>query len=253
MTRLIKSVRLLDSSVTLSGGPATPARQGSGRTESSAVSEALRQLPSPAVAIEAVARQIEAQMSSVPVLTQREIEHLAEVEIQAKEKGHEEGYGKGYEEGRTDATVKLEQAWKDRLARVDSLLEALEQARRACDEAVEDIAVAVAFESVAKIVGRKSVSIEIIREMIAGVRREGGESGPIVVRVGSDDYEALVGEPFVVELEEERGRIRLVEDPRVAFGGCIIETPRGSIDARSEMQLDRLQKILIEARRAEES
>ncbi len=247
MARLVKSAKILDRSVMLCGPRDASSHDSSAGSESPAVSEALRQLPVPAGAIEAVARQIEAQASEPgPAELQLSFDQkLAEVEEQARERG--------FAEGQAAAAHKLELEWKARLERMESLLEALEQARRACEEAVEETAVAVAFESVAKIVGRKSVSMEIVREMIASVRQDASESGPIVVRVGSDDYEALVGEPFIIELEEDRGRIRLVEDPRVAFGGCIIETARGSIDARSEMQLDRLQKILVEARRSEES
>jgi flagellar assembly protein FliH len=240
MTRLVKSVQFGEHSVLLvPAREATPAKRPAVTEESPVLGQALRELQTPAIAMEAVARQVEAQPPARP-----SEERLKEIETAA--------HDKGFAEGQVAAIAEVEKEWAARLERVDQLVDALEQAKRACDTAVEEMAVAIAFESVVKIVGRKSVSLDMVRETIAELRQTEHSSEPITVRVGPEDYEALVGEPFIIELEEAQNRIRLVEDPRVAYGGCIVEATRGSQDARLETQLDRLHRILLETRRAEE-
>ncbi len=73
----------------------------------------------------------------------------------------------------------------------------------------------------------------------------------MVVRVSPDDYEALLVEPVLIELEDQRGAIRLVEDPRVMLGGCIVESSRGTLDARLETQIERLKSVLLDVQKAD--
>jgi flagellar assembly protein FliH len=98
--------------------------------------------------------------------------------------------------------------------------------------------------------GEKRASLDVIAEVVSSVRGDQSSSEPITVRVNSNDYEALIAEPAIIALEDEQQKIRLIEDPRITMGGCIVETDRGALDARIETQIDRLRKTLLEARAA---
>lgn len=192
-----------------------------------------------------------ASIAAASLAGERDISHPAgapvvskveQLEQEAKERGYREGYQQG-----EDAARKKWQAGIDGLAR---MLEAVAAARTAASMAAVDDTVAIAYEAVIKILGDGARSREAVAEVVESIRQSQGDGGPLVVRVGPEDYEALVVEPEFISLEDERGRIRLVEDSRVALGGCIVETSRGSLDARLDTQLARLRDLLLDARTA---
>lgn len=110
---------------------------------------------------------------------------------------------------------------------------------------------------------------EIIRLALAVARkvvREAAESDPemavraaveAVKKVRDEEELTIRANPRdAVELEERRQEIRaaargakkltIVEDSSIEPGGCVVDTPRGSVDARLERQLTRAEKALLD-------
>lgn len=166
-------------------------------------------------------------------------EELAVLAEQARQQGFERGLAEGREQGLAECTVHL-----------DALANLLASARAALDQAIDGIAevgVEVVCEAVGKIVGQAAVerngAFAIMREVI----RRAKERSRLVVRVSPRDYEMLDGcrDRLIEGLSV--GSVEIVADDRVRLGGCLLETPVGSLDGRLEVQIERLRETLIAA------
>jgi len=173
-----------------------------------------------------------------PSQTQRE------AHAQAREDGYREGHVAGMEVGKKE--------WHRRVERLIRIAEALENAKVEIGARVGEEAAAIAFAAVVKILGHRQASRAAIAEVVESIRNTAPSAEPLVVRVHPDDYEVLLAEPVMIELEDQRGVIRLVEDPRVVLGGCFVEGTRGTLDARLETQVERLRSLLLDVRKAED-
>lgn len=162
----------------------------------------------------------------------------AQVRAQAYREGHEAGMKAGQDE------------WRGRGERLSSIADGIERAQAETAMRTAEEAVAIAFEAVTKILGNTALARLAIVEVVEQIRDASPGMEPLTVRVGPDDYEVLLGEPSLIELEDQRGFIRLVEDPRVLLGGCIVESSRGTLDARLETQIQRLKSVLLDAHKA---
>lgn len=171
---------------------------------------------------------------------EREAARLAET----RQRARDEGVKQGQAEGR----AAVESEWQDRLQRLVNLTESLHGEREAVLGAIEDDVVALTFEAVTRILGDLPVTKLIVQRTVRALFASGDYRDPITVRVSSEDYELLVAEPAIVELEDQRSALRLVEDARIKLGGCIVETARGALDARIETQVERLRLALLEGR-----
>jgi flagellar assembly protein FliH len=238
MSRIIKAPTIRSRPMLLPSDAAGNDEVVRDRT-SAALETALHSFEPAAVAAEAVAG------ASIMARETRDIQKSIELSLDDAEKQARE---RGYEAGRAQGLNEAEAEFKSRVERLESIIAAFERARAECIAAAEDDAVAIAFEAVTRMLGIGSASLDSIKAVVAEIGRSQPDCGPVVLRVHSSDYEALVAEPFVAALEDDQQKIRLVEDPRVVLGGCIVETDRGALDARIETQLDRLRKILLEAR-----
>ena len=109
-------------------------------------------------------------------------------------------------------------------------------------EEVDAFALELAFACIARIVGEHFESAEfkmaIIRQALSEVR---GHS-PASIRVSQHDLDLM--RRYAPEFETESALIRYSADPRVAVGGCLIDTEAGLWDARLETQLQRLRDAL---------
>jgi flagellar assembly protein FliH len=161
----------------------------------------------------------------------------------AREQGYKDGLKAGHDAG--------EEEWRLRVERLYNVVEGIEQAKAENQTRIAEDAVAIAFEAIVKILGQRQASRGSIAEVVEQIRRASSAAEPLIVRVGPDDYEALLAEPSLIELEDQRGSIRLTEDPRVVLGGCIVESSRGTLDARLETQIERLKSVLLDVQKAD--
>ncbi|MCK9193393.1 MAG: FliH/SctL family protein [Nevskia sp.] len=171
-----------------------------------------------------------------------------EAEAERRAEARHRAYDEGFKHGQAEGRVSIEAEWAGKLHGLVSVVEALQGAREDVFRTMEDDIVALAFEAIVRILGPAPVTRLIVEQMVRELFASGDYQDPITVRVSSEDYELLVAEPAIVELEDRRAAIKLVEDARLKLGGCIIETARGALDARIETQLERLRSALLDAR-----
>jgi type III secretion protein L len=126
-------------------------------------------------------------------------------------------------------------------------LESARQAQVALDARYEPELIRLAVRVAEKIIGeelrsRPETIVSIARECLRSVRHEHSltlrinpkETGEVQRSLGS-----------LVEAAGSGRRIQVVADAAVPWGGCIVESAAGAIDARLETQLKCLEEILL--------
>lgn len=168
----------------------------------------------------------------------------AEQELAALRQRHErEGWAAGHAKGLADAEAQQ----RDKLQQLDQLMRNAGLAFTQQIEGLEDIAVGIAFEAVAKLLGQALVRREGVQAMVSTVLEQVKEQERLVVRLAPADFYLLLqhapGQPALAH-----PGVELVPDERVALAGCLVETGAGSLDARLETQWAALRDLLLRTR-----
>lgn len=162
----------------------------------------------------------------------------------AEKRGYDAGFESGAKAGRAE--------FLNRLERLDQLLESIAAKRDDLLEVLEDDLVELAFEAIGSILGtaeaRKDLIVESVRRLLA-VKID---TQVLKVKVSPDDL-ALVSEGMEPKGVGLGSRIELEADPEIRLGGCVVETARGSLDARLDLVLDKLRQALLDGRDRGES
>ncbi|HEX9961535.1 MAG TPA: FliH/SctL family protein [Pyrinomonadaceae bacterium] len=126
-----------------------------------------------------------------------------------------------------------------------NLLEALEIRERVWRETERDL-LRLAVRLAEKIIGREiKAEKQTVTDIVAAALQNARRQEKLTVRVNPSDL-SLIEEEREKFLPSGRARfIDFVADPRVASGGCLIESEVGTIDARLETQLRVLERALL--------
>lgn len=169
---------------------------------------------------------------------------LAEMKS-AYEVAVKEGFETGYAEG----LAKSKQLLQEQIDSITKLLSSASEVLQSQIVGLEDIVVALGFETVCKIIGDSQQDcdsvIAIVRQVISHVK----ECEPITIRVSPSDFHLLSENKAAITQAQFSSAITLMPDDRVLLGGCLIETSGGSLDGRLETQLQQVKDALLSARR----
>ena len=168
---------------------------------------------------------------------------VAEIEREAYEKGFSEGQRAGGEVGEKMAEALLKQ--------YSTSLDALNKLRREIFTTSEREVIHLSLEIARKIIRREvAIDEELILTLVKVALSRVADQALITVRVSPRDYHFLDRHHAAGLMGADVGTlsesVKLVEDPLIARGGCIIETESGTIDARVEEQLREIEKGFFE-------
>lgn len=161
---------------------------------------------------------------------------------QGRKAGHKAGYEAGEREGLKAARAEVE--------KFNQVMAALADPVARLDDSAEDQLVQLVLQVAQQVIRREIQTqpgevMAVIREAIAMLPMSARE---IAVRLHPDDL-ALVCENWG---DEEHGGWKLVEDPSLSRGGCIVQTPSSRIDATVEKRIAALCTQLLGGERAED-
>ena len=222
MTDIIRSARLATESKTLPVSPAS--------------------IPLPPVqAAAAVQVDVAAQVVSYEHYRQRVEGELVELRRQAIESGRQEGLTQGREAAEAECRRQLE-----------SLRQLIGKALEARNRYVEDLAdeaAEIVLAAVVKILGDGFVDGSAALAAVAAAIGRSKARGKLLVRVSPADHAILESRRAELLESADAREIEIVADDQVKLGGCILESAAAaSLDARLEVQLERLQEALLQAR-----
>lgn len=163
--------------------------------------------------------------------------HLAALEREAFASGYAAGERAGVEAGNKRAEAMLR-----RLAQTLDELKALRQTMvRQTEQQMVSLALAIAR----RILRREAAVDEDLLIAMARVALERlGESGTATIRLNPEDYSATVqrhGDHWA------GARVKVVADPSVSRGGCLVDSEFGFIDASVEAQFDQVAQALSDS------
>jgi flagellar assembly protein FliH len=177
---------------------------------------------------------------------------------EGKQLGYDEGHAQGYADGEmkamidyaekvnTEAEIRVGTQLETLLPALNTMIERLEAAKQAFAQQWEGSAIKVVQAIAAKVIDCHmseitDVPIRLLREALELVTG----STSVRIRLNKADYEAL--RPQIDLLIQEMTRsmqTEIVGDESITPGGCILETPQGTIDNQIESRLARVEQEL---------
>jgi flagellar assembly protein FliH len=164
----------------------------------------------------------------------------SEIEKQAYERGFIEGEKAGKEVGEKTLDALLRQYAKR--------LEELNDLRKDIFATSEREVLRLALEIARKVIRREvSVDEELILTLVKVALSRLAEQTVMTVRVNPKDYQSIQRHQAAYSPTKGLNEgVKLIEDPSISRGGCLIETESGIIDGRIDEQLREIEKGFLE-------
>jgi len=208
----------------------------------------LQERPAPAHTVDAQVKAAPSAEPPAPKISYDEYKERFQGELETlSAEALERALLEGREAGRAKAA-------SEHAAQLKALAGLVRGARERLDAGIGDLsemAAEVVYEAVCKLLGQALASREGVTAAVREVVRRARERSRLTLRVSPSDY-ALIREHLATVLEGlEAGQVEVVSDERVHLGGCLLETPSGSLDGRLEVQLENLRRTLLAAQSEE--
>lgn len=173
----------------------------------------------------------------------REIERRWE---QAREKAEVEGYTKGLEEGKREAIQAESPRIKERIQRLDHMLQDFDKARERIFLANESFLMDI-IAQVARMVVLKEVELDqqYLHRVVIALIQQLGTREDMKIFLSEADFANL--ETLRQAVEKEFGKLSnttIEASPDITAGGCKIETRFGVVDASVQTQIENVMKAL---------
>lgn len=185
----------------------------------------------------------EKERQAAELRVQKEIDRRWE---QARDKAEVEGYTRGLEEGKREAVQAEAPRIKERLARLDHLLQEFDKAKERIFLANEAFLMEL-IAQVARMVVLKEVELdrEYLHRVVIALIQQLGTREDMKIYLSEADYGNL--EQLKQAVEKEFGKLSnttIEAGPEIPAGGCKIETRFGVVDASVQTQIENVMKAL---------
>ncbi|WHH58932.1 FliH/SctL family protein [Petroclostridium sp. X23] len=159
-----------------------------------------------------------------------------EMRLLALDEAREQGYNDGYQEITSKAEDLLQESEKIKQQAQEQYIALLESA----EKDMVDIIFNIAKKVIGDALDTKPDTIHSLTKK-ALLRCKGYET--VVLRISPEDYETVVEhKENIIKLSGFSGELQIKKDLSLHKGGCIVETPAGSIDSSVETQLNAIEQ-----------
>lgn len=169
---------------------------------------------------------------------------LLQIQERAEQTGYAAGFKKGEEDARKAAAQKVEQ--------LAELIRSVSEAKQQTIDASEDMLVEIAFAAVCRVMGATVITRDAVTGMVKEASAHCRDRNALKVHLHPQDWELLQQSADASWQLPFDGRVVLERSSSIKFGGCMIESDAGMLDARLEVQMERLRDALLTARRVQE-
>jgi flagellar assembly protein FliH len=152
------------------------------------------------------------------------------------------------EEGHRAGAADAARSASELISSLESAVEHVAAQRNALIDEVEPQMLKLCIEAVEKITRHEiRTDPHVVERVIKTCLRRVKDSSEVCVRVNSGELEQMkASRDELLAVADGISSIQIVDDRRVSPGGCVVESESGSLDARIETQLNRLQDKLME-------
>lgn len=160
-----------------------------------------------------------------------------QIEVNAHEKGFQEGYRKGL--------AQAEEDMKEKRQEIEEIVETAYREKVKIIQQAEPFLLSLSIKIAEKIIKNELKQhsdqlVLMIRESLKQIE----ESENVVMQVSAEDYPNIL--PFMDELRNYvDSEFKLVPVPSLTQGGCMIHTDSGSYDVTIDSQLKEIRKQLL--------
>jgi len=180
-------------------------------------------------------------LSSLPGLKEAETKMLKE----AREKAfliEKEAYEKGFEQGEKDGRELGQKRQEVVIQQMRNVLLEIERQRKDFRQVYENEVLTLLL-GIGKRIFRQEVLVceGLITTVLQEALQYVTDRGRVIVRLHPGDYQNLLAHPGQIPFSlDEKDGIKMVEDPSITRGGCLLETSFGDVDATFEGQFDEI-------------
>jgi flagellar assembly protein FliH len=166
---------------------------------------------------------------------------LTKARAEGARAAQEEAQAQAQRQMETDLQSRLDRLQRENANKWRSLAVAMAEQAAQIRASFEDQTTEAVFAVAVRLLGERAAEAEWIRGVVQGVMKEAGMEGVLRVLVHPDDLDAA---QLLPTLDVPAGTVVFEADERVQSGGCLIEGPEQTLDARLEVQLTLLRKQL---------
>jgi flagellar assembly protein FliH len=160
-----------------------------------------------------------------------------------KRRGYEEGYQLGIEDGNQHA----KEQYQIHLQKAADLLEQAYQEKTAIIQEADPFVIELTMEIAKKVIQQElkthpDALLHIIKQTLSSVY----ETDSISIGVAPEDFSFVQKQrEQLLAMDNGQVEIKVFPDYSIQQGGCIIRTSSGSVDARIDVQLSEIKKVLL--------
>lgn len=160
-----------------------------------------------------------------------------------KRRGYEEGYQLGIEDGVQHAT----EQYQMHLQKAANILEQAYQEKAAIIQEADPFVIELTMEIAKKVIQQElkthpEALLDIIKQTLSSVY----ETDSISIGVAPEDFSFVQKQrEQLLAMDNGQVEIKVFPDYSIQQGGCIIRTSSGSVDARIDVQLSEIKKVLL--------
>lgn len=187
-----------------------------------------------------------AEASSIVAEARDEAERLKEEAAREADALKAKAENEGYEDGLRRAYKELEDRLNHARRQAQSIIEEAEAKRSEIINTAKNDIVELAFAIASKIVEKEIlVDREVILRIVEKSLELAGPAEQIRLTVNPEDL-AMVEEnlKYLTMPEQRIDQVLVEDDPRIARGGCLVETDGGLVDARVETRFENIKSVL---------
>jgi len=201
--------------------------------------------PSPAVMDQDIFLEQKTQENQRAEALQRQHEHE-----QALSKAFEQAKQKGFVQGMEEAKAMAKKSVAEHVERLLDMMSSLDKAKENFLESAEDAVIEIAYTAVCRLMGESASSRNAIIGIVNQALAQASARSSLLVRLNPQDIELIeqAGDSNDAAMIDQKAIWQA--DASIALGGCIVESDTGMLDARLEVQLDRLRQALLLARKS---
>jgi flagellar assembly protein FliH len=182
--------------------------------------------------------------------TQRQTEEEAAIFRQTRERVlliEKEAYEKGFAQGERDGIGLGQKRLETMIHQFRNLLAAIKEQERTYFERHEREMVQLALSLLRKILFDEGRWREdLIRKTLEKAMKHVADRRTVVVHLNPADHQTLLTDPGNGSLlTGGKSGVKVVENPSIARGGCLLETAFGDVDATLESQFDQIASLVL--------
>lgn len=167
-----------------------------------------------------------------------------QIHAEAHQTGNQSGYQAGYSAGKQAIDEELRQL---RLETQQQLEQAKAQKQQIIEDAETEI-VELALVIAEKVIrNQAAIDSQMVKSAVQAALGKVADREEVVVKVNPMDLDEVISVQEQLRAQDQGiKRFKVISDPLISQGGCVIETAFGTVDGRIERQLSEIKEALLE-------